>query len=163
MRIEFLEAGEIVTTHGIRGEMKLLPWVDTPEFLLEFDRVRIDEREYTVESCRVQKNCNLLKLKGIDTVEDAMMFRGKTVELYRSDISDELVFAAELIGMDVFEANNCIGRISEVMDYPGNKVYVVQGEHTYMIPAVKAFILSTDLNANRMDVRTIEGMIADES
>lgn len=163
MRIEFVEAGEIVTTHGLRGEMKILPWVDSPEFLLSFDRVRIDGREYTVEGCRVQKTCNLLKLKGVDTVEDALRFRGKTVELYRSDISDDLIFASELFGMDVFEDDVCIGKITEVLDYPGNKVYVVKGPHTYMIPAVKAFVLSTDLNSNRMQVRTIEGMQTDES
>ena len=97
MRIEFLEAGEIVTTPGVRGEMKVLPWVDSPEFLLDFDRVRIDGQEYAVEQCRVQKTCNLLKVNGIDSIEEAMKFRGKTVELYRADISDELVFAAELI------------------------------------------------------------------
>ena len=163
MRIEFVEAGEIVTTHGLRGEMKILPWVDSPEFLLSFDRVRIDGREYTVEGCRVQKTCNLLKLKGVDTVEDALRFRGKTVELYRSDISDDLIFASELFGMDVFEDDVCIGKITEVLDYPGNKVHVVKGSHTYMLPAVKAFVLSTDLNSNRMQVRTIEGMQTDES
>ena len=50
-----------------------------------------------------------------------------------------------------------------MLDYPGNKVYVVSGEHSYMIPAVKEFILATDLDANRMDVRLIEGMRTDES
>ncbi len=163
MRIEFLEAGEIVTTHGVRGEMKVLPWVDSPEFLLDFDRVRIDGQEYAIEQCRVQKTCNLLKVNGIDSIEEAMKFRGKTVELYRADISDELVFAAELINMDVYEGDNCIGKITEVLDYPGNKVYVVKGSYTYMIPAVKAFVLSTDLDTNRMNVKTIEGMRTDES
>lgn len=163
MKIEYLEAGEIVTTHGVRGEMKILPWVDAPEFLLDFKRVRIDGREYAVEACRVQKTCNLLKLKGVDTVEDALKFRGKTVELFRSDISDDLIFASELFGVEVFEDDICIGKITDVLDYPGNKVYVVKGSHSYMIPAVKAFVLSTDLDSNRMQVRTIEGMRTDES
>jgi len=162
MRIEYLEAGEIVTTHGVRGELKVLPWVDSPDFLTDFDRVRIEGREYTVESCRVQKTCNLLKLKGVDSVEQALLFGGKAVELYRADISDELIFAAELIGMDVYEEELLLGQITEVLDYPGNKVYVVKGGSTYMIPAVKAFILSTDLDANTMQVRTIEGMKTDE-
>ena len=163
MRIEFLEAGEIVTTHGIRGEMKVLPWVDSPDFLPDFDRVRIDGKDYAVESCRIQKTCNLLKLKEIDTVEAALTLRGKVVELYRSDISNDIIFAAELIGMEVYEEGTCLGKIAEVLDYPGNKVYVVEGTHTYMIPAVKAFILSTDLDENRMQVKTIEGLRTDES
>ena len=49
-----------------------------------------------------------------------------------------------------------------MLDYPGNKVYVVKGQYTYMIPAVKAFVLSTDLDANRMEVLVIEGMRTDE-
>ena len=127
MRLEFLQAGEIVTTHGVRGEMKVLPWVDSPDFLVDFDRVRIDGKAYCVESCRIQKTCNLLKLKGVDRVEDVL-----------------------------------IGKVMDVLDYPGNKVYVVKGDYTYMIPAVKAFVISTDIDANRMEVKTIEGMRTDE-
>ena len=163
MKLQYIEAGEIVTTHGVRGEMKVLPWVDSPEVLCEFDRVRIDGKEYEVESCRIQKSCNLLKLAGIDTMEAAQAMRGKTVELYREDIDDDVIFAAELIGVEVFADGVCIGKIREVLDYPGNSVYVVKGEHEYMIPAVKQFIVSTDVDANAMQVKLIEGMRTDEN
>ena len=163
MRLQFLEAGEIVTTHGIKGDMKVLPWVDSPDVLCEFDRCRIDGVEYIIESCRVQKTCNLLKLNGIDTVEQAQAMRGKTVELFREDIDDEVIFAAELIGMEVFCRGELLGKITVVLDYPGNSVYVVSGQHEYMIPAVKQFVLSTDLDANVMEVSIIEGMRSDEN
>lgn len=163
MKLEFLEAGEIVTTHGVRGEMKILPWADSPDFLLDYRRVRIGGREYTVESCRVQKTCNLLKVNGIDTVEDAQAMRGKVVEIYRSDAPANIIFAAELIGMQVYSDGVQIGEVIDVLDYPGNKVYVVRGEHEYMIPAVKAFVLSTDMDKNEMQVKLIEGMRTDES
>lgn len=163
MKLEFLEAGEIVTTHGVRGEMKVLPWADGPDFLCDFDRVRISGLEYKVESCRVQKTCNLLKLKGIDTMEDAQKMRGKVVEIYRRDASDDIVFAAELIGITVFSEGEEIGKITDVLDYPGNKVYVVKGTKEYMIPAVKAFILNTDVKNETMDVRLIEGMEINEN
>ena len=163
MKLQFVEAGEIVSTHGVRGEMKVLPWVDSPEVLCEFDRVRICGKEYEIESCRIQKTCNLLKVKGIDTMEAAQAMRGKTVELYRDDIDDEVIFAAELIGVEVYAEGECIGKIKEVLDYPGNSVYVVKGQYEYMIPAVKAFILSTDVEGNRMEVRLLEGMRSDEN
>ena len=163
MRLDFLDAGEIVTTHGVRGEMKVLPWADSPEFLTEFNRVRIDRTDYNVVSCRIQKTCNLLKLYGIDTVEEAQQLRGKTVQIYREDAPEGLIFAAELIGMRVVCDGEMLGTIEDVLDYPGNKVYVVEGEHCYMIPAVKEFILSTDLDANEMHVKVIEGMRTDES
>ena len=158
MKLQFLEAGEIVTTHGVRGEMKVLPWADGPDFLMDFDRVRIDGTEYKVESCRIQKTCNLLKLKGIDTMEAAQAMHGKTIEVYREDADPEMIFVAELIGMDVECDGEHIGKVADVLDYPGNKVYVVKGEKEYMIPAVKAFILDTDVDAGTMQVRLIEGM-----
>lgn len=163
MKLQFLEAGEIVTTHGVRGEMKVLPWADGPEFLMDFKRVRIDGTEYKVESCRIQKTCNLLKLQGIDTMEMAQALRGKTVEVYREDADPETIFVAELIGMRVFFDGAEIGNVTQVLDYPGNKVYVVKGEREYMIPAVKQFILSTDMQANEMHVKIIEGMATDEN
>ena len=162
MKLPFIEAGEIVTTHGVRGEMKILTWLDSPEDLCDFERCRIDGREYKIQSCRVQKTCNLLKVAGIDTMEAAQAMRGKIVELYREDISDEVIFGAELLGMEVFAQDFYLGKIEDVLDYPGNQVYVVRGEHEYLIPAVKAFILSTDLEQNEMQVKLLEGMASDE-
>ena len=162
MKLKYIEAGEIVTTHGVRGEVKVLCWLDDPEMLCDFDRCRICGTEYTMESVRVQKTCNLVKLKGIDTMEEAQALRGKTVELYREDIDGDVIFAAELEGVRVFAEGQSIGKITEVLDYPGNSVYVVKGDYEYMIPAVKQFILSTDLEKNEMQVRLLEGMRSDE-
>ena len=163
MKLQFIKAGEIVTTHGVRGEVKVLCWLDDPEMLCEFDRCRISGKEYTIDQCRVQKTCNLVKLSGIDTMEEAQLMRGKVIELYREDIDDEIIFADELIGVEVFADGENIGKVTEVLDYPGNAVYVVKGKFEYMIPAVKSFILSTDVDANRMEVRLIEGMRSDEN
>ena len=162
MKLQYIEAGEIVTTHGVRGEVKVLCWLDDPEMLCEFDRCRIQGKEYEMEQVRVQKTCNLVKLFGVDTMEDAQALRGKTLELYREDIDEDVIFAAELIGMEVYTGEECIGKIKEVLDYPGNSVYVVKGTHEYMIPAVKQFILSTDMEGNRMQVQLIKGMRTDE-
>ena len=162
MKLPYIEAGEIVTTHGVRGEVKVLSWLDCPEMLCEFDRCRIEGKEYAMDAVRVQKTCNLVKLRGVDTMEDAQKLRGKTMELYREDISDELIFAAELVDVEVYADGACIGKIKEVLDYPGNSVYVVQGEREYLIPAVKEFILSTDLERNQMQVKLLKGMASDE-
>ena len=163
MRLQFVEGGEIVNVHGLKGEIKVLPWVDSPEDLVEFDRCRIARKDYEIELARVQKTCALIKLKGVDTVEDAQKLRGKTMLLFREDIDPEVIFAAELIGVEVFENDIKIGEITEVLDYPGNSVYVVKGKHEYMIPAVKQFILSTDMEKNEMQVKLIEGMRSDEN
>lgn len=162
MRIPYIEAGEIVTTHGVRGEVKVLTWLDSPEDLCDYKRCKIGGKDYAIEACRVQKTCNLLKLSGVDTMEAGQALRGKTVQLYRSDAPEGLVFAAELMDMEVFSDGVKVGVIADVLDYPGNQVYVVRGEHEYMIPAVSAFVLSTSVADNRMEVKLIEGMQSDE-
>ena len=163
MKLNYIEAGEIVNTHGVRGEVKVLCWLDAPQMLCEFDRCRISGKDYEMESVRVQKTCNLVKLNGVDTMEDAQKLRGKVLELYREDIDDQVIFAAELVGVEVYADGENIGTIREVLDYPGNAVYVVRGQHEYMIPAVKQFILSTDMEKDVMEVRLIEGMRSDEN
>ncbi len=163
MKLPFIEAGEIVTTHGVRGEVKVLCWLDDPEMLCKFERCRIGGKEYSMDEVRVQKTCNLVKLAGVDTMEAAQALRGKKIELFRQDIDPDVIFAAELIGVEVYAEGQCIGKIREVLDYPGNSVYVVKGQREYMIPAVKAFILHTDVEGNRMEVKLLEGMATDEN
>ena len=161
MRLPFIEAGEIVNTHGVRGEIKMLPWLDSPEDMCGFTRCRIGGKDYAITACRVQNTCDLLKLEGVDTMEAAQALRGKTVTLYREDMDEDVIFAGDLIGMEVFSQAKRIGELTQVLDYPGNQVYVVKGEREYMLPAVKEFILSTDLDGNRMEVKLLEGMEAD--
>ena len=161
MRLPFIEAGEIVNTHGVRGEIKMLPWLDSPEDMRGFTRCRIGGKDYAITACRVQNTCDLLKLEGVDTMEAAQALRGKTVTLYREDMDEDVIFAGDLIGMEVFSQAKRIGELTQVLDYPGNQVYVVKGEREYMLPAVKEFILSTDLEGNRMEVKLLEGMETD--
>lgn len=161
MRLPFIEAGEIVNTHGVRGEIKMLPWLDSPEGMCGFTRCRIGGKDYAITACRVQNTCDLLKLEGVDTMEAAQALRGKTVTLYREDMDEDVIFAGDLIGMEVFSQAERIGELTQVLDYPGNQVYVVKGEREYMVPAVKEFILSTDLEGNRMEVKLLEGMETD--
>ena len=161
MRLPFIEAGEIVNTHGVRGEIKMLPWLDSPEDMRGFTRCRIGGKDYAITACRVQNTCDLLKLEGVDTMEAAQALRGKTVTLYREDMDEDVIFAGDLIGMEVFSQAERIGELTQVLDYPGNQVYVVKGEREYMLPAGKEFILSTDLDGNRMEVKLLEGMEAD--
>ena len=160
---QLLETGEIVATHGIHGEVKLMPWADAPEFILEFDRLWLNDRFYDVERSRVQKTCVLLKLKGVDTVEDAARLVHKVVSIDREDVELEegVHFIADLIGLQVFSDGVKIGVIKDVLPMPGNDVYVVRGKYEYMIPVVREFVEEPDFEAGRIDVHLIEGMRTD--
>ena len=163
MKKELLETGEIVNTHGIRGEVKINPWCDEPEFLLEFDTFYIDEKPIEVLTSRVHKNCVLASLKGVNDVNAAMALRGKVICIDKSEIEldDDQYFIADLIGLEVFdsESNQVVGEISDVLNLPANDAYVVRdGDLEYMIPVVREFVLNVDLAARRVTVKLIPGM-----
>ena len=164
MKKQFLDAGKIVSTHGVRGEVKILPWADDPAFLLDFDTVYLDGKAYAVQSSRVQKTCVLMKLAEIDDVEAAAGLRDRIVQIRRSDaqLDEGSVFIADLIGLPVFSDGVQIGEVADILSYPGNDVYVVRGEHEYMIPGVSEFILEKNVDEGDVRVKLIEGMRTDE-
>ncbi len=116
-----------------------------------------------MDSVRVQKTCNLVKLRGVDTMEDALKLRGKTMELYREDISDELIFASELVDVGGLR-RRCVHRqrSKRCWTTPATASTSCRGTGEYLIPAVKEFILSTDLERNQMQVKLLKGMASDE-
>ena len=161
MKQQFLEAGKIVSAHGVRGEVKILPWADDADFLVGLPRVFVDGREYAVQHSRVQKTCVLMKLAGIDDVDAAAKFRDKTVCISRTDVAlpEGSVFIADLIGLRVVtDTGDEIGTVSDIMTMPGNNVYIVSGSREYLIPAVPEFILKRNLDAGFVRVKLIEGM-----
>lgn len=163
MNSNLLPTGQIVNTHGLKGYVKVMPWADDPSDLLDLDRFFIDGTEYEVEYAAQQKTMVLLKLAGVDDVDAAASLRGKELCLCRDDIELEegVVFIADLIGLPVLADGVEIGKITEVLTPPGNDVYVVRGEHEYLIPAVKEFIEELDPAAGHIKVRLIEGMQTD--
>ena len=160
---QLLDAGEIVATHGVRGELKLLPWADSPEFLLDFPRLCLGGDWYEITQSRVQKSCVLLKLKGVDTLESAARLVKKIAQIDRDDapLPEGSHYIADLIGLKVFSDGAPIGKLIDVLSMPGNDVYVVQGRHRYMIPVVRAFVDEPDYEAGTLNVRLIEGMQTD--
>ncbi len=163
MKSPFLPTGQIVNTHGLKGLVKVMPWADDPADLLDFDRFFIDGTEYAVEHSSLQKSMVLLKLEGVDTLEDAAKLRGKELSIARADVELEegTVFIADLIGLPVYCGERELGRITEVLTPPANDVYVVKGQQEYLIPAVKEFIEELNPEAGYVRVRLIEGMEAD--
>ncbi|HIR51121.1 MAG TPA: 16S rRNA processing protein RimM [Candidatus Avoscillospira avicola] len=163
MKSPFLPTGQIVNTHGLKGLVKVMPWADDPADLLDFDRFFIDGTEYAVEHSSLQKSMVLLKLEGIDTLEDAVKLRGKELAIARADVELEegVVFIADLIGLPVYCGERELGKITEVLTPPANDVYVVKGQQEYLIPAVKEFIEELNPEAGYVRVRLIEGMEAD--
>ena len=158
---EFLDCGQIVNTHGIRGEVRIVPWADSPEFLCQFSTLYLDGAPRRVLSSRVHKGSVIAKLDGVDTVEEAMLLRDKTVQISRADakLRSGTFFLADIIGLTVVdEVGKTLGTLKEVLSPSVQQVYVIEGEREIMIPAVPEFILETNIAGGYIKVRLIEGM-----
>lgn len=164
MKKEYLEAGKIVTTHGIRGEVKIMPYTDTPELLCEFDRLFMGKNhtEIIIEKSRVFKNMVIAKIEGIDTPEDAEKLRNKMLYMHRDDLEldENTYFIQDLIGMEVKDNENgfIYGKIIDVMQTGANDVYVIQGDKEYLIPAIPDVVISTDIDNDIMLIKPLEGL-----
>lgn len=158
---QYIEAGRIVNTHGVAGEVKIEVWLDSPQFLKSFKRCFIDEREVKLLSARVHKGFLIAKLQGVEDVNAAMALKGRTVFIDRADarLPKGAFFLQDIIGASVVdESGSEIGKLADVMETPASNVYVVKGEREHLIPAVPEFILSTDADNGIITVHLIEGM-----
>ena len=163
MKNRFLETGRIVNTHGIAGEVKIMPWADEPEFLLEFNTLYIDGQPMEVAPARVHKNSVLVKIQGVNDINAAVKYRDKVVCIDRADVEleDGAFFLADLMGLEVRDANSgeVLGKIVDVLTPPASNVYVVRGgKQEHMIPAVDEFVVETNVDEGYLRVRLIEGM-----
>lgn len=162
MQSEFLEAGQIVNTHGIQGEVKIQPWGDSPAFLLDFKTLYLDGRPVRVTAARVHKNMVLVRLEGVEDVNAAMCLKGKVVQIARKDAALEpgAFFLADVMGLAVRdESGHELGVVTDILTPPAHNVYVVKGpDGEHMIPAVPAFVKKVDIAGGEMTVALIEGM-----
>ncbi len=165
MKNQYLEAGEIVGTHGIRGEVKIMPWCDGPDFLKAFHSFYIEGTPYKVEAARVHKNMLLCKLQGVDDVSIAQTFKNKVVKIDRDSapVAKGRVFIADLIGLPVYAEGEEIGTLKDVYSGPANDVYIVKGKREYMIPAVSEFLEDVNPDEGYIKVKLLEGMATDEN
>ena len=142
-RPEYIEVGQIVNTHGVRGEVKVQPK-------------------------RVQGDMVLMKLPEVDDMDAAAALKRKVLSIRRNDVQLKPGehFDAEIIGMNVYNyfPHTYIGTVVDVLSYPAHKLYKVKGEEkTYLIPAVKdIFITNVDEEAREISVHMIEGLETDE-
>ena len=158
----FIEAGRIVNTHGVRGEVKIEVWLDSPRFLKSFKRLTLDSgEELNVLDAKVHKGFVIAKLEGVDDVNAAMRLKGKTLSVRREDaaLPKGAFFLQDIINARVMdEDGNEIGTLVDILETPASNVYVVKGETEHLIPAVPAFIKKTDPDAGMITVHLIEGM-----
>ena len=134
MKKQFLETGKIVGTHGIKGEVRIEPWCDSPEFLCAFKKLYLDPNgaaAIEVKS-RPHKNITLAKIKGVETIDEAERLRGKTVYINRDDINlgEGVHFVQDLLGLEIRDADSgrVYGTLTDVLRTGANDVYEITAD-----------------------------------
>ena len=168
---EYLEIGKITSTHGIKGEVRVQPWCDSPEFMKKFKTLYFDKKgEKPVSvSCRPNGNMVIMKMQGVDTVEEASKYREKILYMKRSDakLPEGTWFIQELIDckfVDADDENISYGILSDVSETGANDVWhITKEDKEYLIPAIPSVVISTDVVEGIIKIRPLKGIFDNEN
>ena len=158
---QLLEAGKIINTQGLQGEVKVQAWADSAEDLLPYTRFVAAGEELKVAKSRVQKGFLYLRFEDKNTIEDVIPLKGKVLHMYREDLilPEGVHLLSDIIGSRVVdEEGNDIGVVEDILERPAANVYVIRGDREILVPSVPEFIKKVDTDQRIVTVRLIEGM-----
>ena len=166
---QYLEIGKIVGTHGLKGELRVDPWCDSPQFLCQFKTLYLTKGSTKLEvKSRPHKNIAIVKVKGIDTIEDADKLRNKILYMNRDDakLAEGEYFIQDLMGMEVKDVDNgkVYGILTDVIKTGANDVYQVtdNNKKDYLIPVIDEVVINISLDENKVYIRPLKGIFDDE-
>ncbi|MEG1848360.1 MAG: ribosome maturation factor RimM [Lachnospiraceae bacterium] len=166
---ELLQVGVITSTHGIGGEVKVFPTTDDVARFKTLKEVILDtgKEKKTLEITNVKffKKFAILKFKEINSINEAELYKTKPLYVTREHavaLGKDEYFIADLIGMEVVdEHQQALGTLQDVMQTGANDVYIVQmsAGKEVLIPAIKECILEVSMDAKRMTVHLLDGLL----
>ncbi len=166
---QFLEIGQIVNTHGLKGDVRVDPWCDGPEFICNFKKLyKKDGSAVEIERARVQKNVAVVKIKGVDSVEQADLLRRTVLYVNRDDVQlDEGVFfIQDILGCEVRDADSdaLYGKVTDIIKTGANDVYQVTDDDgkNYLVPVIDDVVIATDIDSGVITIRPLKGIFDDE-
>ncbi len=166
---EYFEIGQIVNTSGLKGVIKVKPFTDDIEKFKNFKTIYIsiknELKEFEIEQVRFNKNMVFLKLKGIDTIEEAESYKNFYLKIKRNKaekLEEDSYYIVDILGSKVYtDENKQLGEVIDVMQAGSNDVYVVKDElgKQILLPAIKDVIKSVDIKNKTIIVHLLEGLI----
>lgn len=166
--MDLLEVGKIINTHGLKGEVKVAAWTDTPDVFEDISVVYIKSRnEYkqlTLSGIKYQKNNLIVKFRELNDINEAEPLKNSILYAERSELGEleeGVYYIADLIGVTVEKENGeILGEIKDVMQTGANDIYVVarNGKKDLLIPVLPDVVLSMDINEKKAVVRLMEGL-----
>jgi 16S rRNA processing protein rimM len=167
--MEYIEIGQIVNTNGLKGVVKVNPFTDDiskfEDLKYVYIQLKNELKKVKIEQVRYNKNQVLLKLEGIDSIEEAEKYRNfylKTEKESQEDLGEDTYYIVDLIGLDVYsDKNEYLGKIEDVFPTGSNDVYVVKDNlgKQILIPAIVDVVKEVDLKNKKMIINLIPGLI----
>lgn len=169
MSEQLMEIGQIVNTYGIKGFLKVVPYTDDIKRFEKLKSIYIQTKKsletVIIEEVKYAKNLVLLKIKGIDNINDAEIYKNCYIKIDRSDaveLPEDSYFIVDLIGIKVYtDEGEALGDIIDVFPTGANDVYVVKNElgKQVLLPAIGDVIKNVDIKNKKMVVHLIEGLV----
>lgn len=169
MNKQLMEIGQIVNTYGIKGFLKVVPYTDDIKRFEKLNSIYIQTKKsletVIIEEVKYAKNLVLLKIKGIDNINDAEIYKNCYIKIDRSDaveLPEDSYFIVDLIGIKVYtDEGEELGNIIDVFPTGANDVYVVKNEigKQVLLPAIGDVIKNVDIQNKKMIVHLIEGLV----
>ena len=166
---EYFEIGQIVNTSGLKGVLKIKPFTDDIKKFSNLKTIYIKTKngltEFKIEQVRYVKNMVMLKLAGIDTVEEAEKYRNLYIKVLRDqeeELEEGSYYVVDILGCKVnTDANQELGKIVDVFQTGSNDVYVVKDEQgkQILLPAIKQVIKNVDIKNKIITVHLLEGLV----
>ena len=166
---EYCEIGQIVNTSGLKGILKIKPFTDDIKKFSNLKTIYIKTKsgltEFKIEQVRYVKNMVMLKLAGIDTVEEAEKYRNLYIKILRDqeeELEEGSYYVVDILGCKVnTDANQELGKIVDVFQTGSNDVYVVKDEQgkQILLPAIKQVIKNVDIKNKIITVHLLEGLV----
>lgn len=169
MKKQYFEIGQIVNHFGIKGMVKVNPFTDDISQFEEMKTILVDKKgslqEMKIEEVKYSKNQVLLKLKGIETVEEAEKYRNCYLKLPREKarkLPKNTYFIADLIGLEVYtEEGNLLGKVDDIYNTGASDIYVIKDDtgKQILLPAIKDVIKQVDLEEEKIVVHLLDGLV----
>lgn len=167
---KYLEVGQVVGTHGVRGEMRINPWCDSPDFLRRFKYLYLDKEgreRLEIISCRTHGNISLVKARGIDSIDGVNQIMRRVLYMDRAEakLGEGENFIQDLLGCSVvdFDSGTLYGTLTDVMETGANDVWQVTDESgkEYLLPVIRDVVIETDVENEVVKIRPLRGIFDD--
>ena len=162
-----LQVGVISSIHGVHGEVKVFPTTSDPNRYKKLKEVVLntgkEEIILKITGVKFFKQFVIVKFDGYDNPDDIVKFKGQPIYVTRENavkLNKDEYFIADLIDIDVYENDQHIGKITDVIETGANDVYVILEDNgnELLLPAIKQCIELVDIDERRMDVHVLEGL-----